>query len=71
MEGIDVHPVSTLARLVSHFHDYYPIEPYWTVIDLDADPPAYAADFTDIKGQISIRNNSWGFTVIRSWAEAK
>jgi magnesium chelatase family protein len=52
MDGIDVYPVDTLARLVTHFRTYHPIEPYRTVFDLDADPPDYAADFCDIKGQI-------------------
>jgi magnesium chelatase family protein len=50
VEGIDVYPVDTLARLATHFRDYHPIEPYRTVFDLDADPPAYAADFMGIKG---------------------
>jgi hypothetical protein len=50
VEGIDVYPVDTLARLATHFRDYHPIEPYRTVFDLDADPPAYAADFMDING---------------------
>jgi len=28
VEGIDVYPVDTLGRLVTHFRDYHPIEPY-------------------------------------------
>jgi len=47
--------VDTLARLATHFRDYHPIEPYRTVFDLDADPPAYAADFMDIKGQEHVK----------------
>ena len=50
IQGIDVYPVETLARLVTHFRDYHPIEPCRATLDLDADPPAYAADFQDIKG---------------------
>ena len=50
VEGIDVYPLESLGRLVTHFRDYHPIEPYRASIDLEADPPAYAADFQDIKG---------------------
>ncbi len=42
-----------MGRLVAHFRDYHPIEPYQATFDLDADPPAYAADCSDIYGQIS------------------
>jgi hypothetical protein len=42
--------VDTLGRLAAHFRDYHPIEPYRATLDLDADPPAYACDFQDIKG---------------------
>jgi hypothetical protein len=48
--GIDVCPADTLAPLAAHFRDYRPIEPYTTVVDLDAGPPVYAADFQDIEG---------------------
>jgi magnesium chelatase family protein len=51
IEGIDVYPVDTLGRLAAHFRDYHPIEPYRAVLDLDADPPTYACDLQDIKGQ--------------------
>jgi len=71
VEGIDVYPLESLGRLVTHFRDYHPIEPYRTSIDLDADPPAYAADFQDIKGRLQHEFNSLGFTVMRSWAEGK
>jgi len=55
IEGIDVYPVDTLGRLVAHFRDYHPIEPYRTNLDLDAEPPSYAADFQDIKGQEHVK----------------
>ena len=32
VEGIDVYPVDTLARLAAHFRDYHPIEPYRTSV---------------------------------------
>jgi magnesium chelatase family protein len=50
VEGIDVYLVDALARLATHYRDYHPIEPYRAVMDLNADPPAYAADFMDIYG---------------------
>jgi magnesium chelatase family protein len=53
VEGIDVYPVETLGRLTAHFRDYHPVEPYRADLRLDDDPPAYACDLQDIKGQIS------------------
>ena len=55
IEGIDVYPVETLSRLAAHLRDYNPIEPYRATFDLEADPPAYAADFSDIKGQEHVK----------------
>ena len=55
IEGIDVYPVDTLARLAAHFRDYHPIEPYRASFDLDCDPPAYACDLQDIKGQEHVK----------------
>ena len=55
VEGIDVYPVDTLGRLATHFRDYHPIEPYRATLDLGADPPTYACDFQDIKGQEHVK----------------
>ena len=55
VEGIDVYPVDTLSRLAAHFRDYHPIEPYRADLCLDDDPPPYAADFQDIKGQEHVK----------------
>jgi magnesium chelatase family protein len=55
VEGIDVYPVDTLGRLAAHFRDYHPIEPYRADLRLDDDPPPYAADFQDIKGQEHVK----------------
>ena len=57
VQGIDVYPVETLGRLAAHFRDYHPIEPYRTVLDLDADPPSYACDLQDIKGQEMVKRS--------------
>ena len=50
---VDVYPVETLERLVTDFRRYHPIEADHATLDLDADPPTYAADFRDIKGYVS------------------
>ncbi len=42
--------METLARLAPHFRDYHPIEPYQAILELDAELPAYAANFQDMKG---------------------
>ncbi|OQA44389.1 MAG: Competence protein ComM [Chloroflexi bacterium ADurb.Bin325] len=55
VQGIEVYPVDTLGRLAAHFRNYHPIEPYRASFDLDADPPAYACDFSDIKGQEHVK----------------
>ncbi len=55
VEGIDVYPVESLGRLAAHFRDYHPIEPYRADLRLDDEPPPYAADFQDIKGQEHVK----------------
>ncbi len=55
VEGIKVYPVDSLGRLAAHLRDYHPIEPYAVSLDLEADPPVYAADFSDIKGQEHVK----------------
>jgi magnesium chelatase family protein len=55
VSDIDVYPVPTLAALAAHLRDYHPIDPYHTELDLAADPPPYAADFQDIKGQEHVK----------------
>jgi len=71
IQGIDIYPVETLARLVTHFRDYHPIEPCRATLDLDADPPACAADFQDIKGQISGQKYQLGPSLSRGRGELK
>jgi len=51
IRGIDVYPVETPNRLVTHFRDCHPIEPCRATLDLDAEPPTHIADFQDIKEQ--------------------
>ena len=60
IQGIDVYPVETVARLVTHFCEYHRIEPCRATLGLDADPPAYAAAFQDIKGQEKTQEHRLG-----------
>ncbi len=55
VSGLDVYPVDTLGRLVSHLCNIRPIEPYLADLNLDGDLPPYAADFQDIKGQEHVK----------------
>jgi len=48
IQGIDVYPVETLARLIMHFRGCHPIELRRATLDLDADFPTYASDFRTI-----------------------
>ena len=55
VQGLDVYPVDTLARLAAHFRDYHPIEPYRTSLDFESSSAPYACDFQDIKGQEHVK----------------
>jgi magnesium chelatase family protein len=55
VQGLDVYPVDTLARLAAHFRDYHPIEPYRTSLDFESQSAPYACDFQDIKGQEHVK----------------
>ncbi len=55
VEGIDVYPVETLGRAAAHLRGYHPIEPFHSSFALDADPPPYACDFQDVKGQEHVK----------------
>lgn len=57
VEGIDVYPVDTLGRAAAHLRDYHPIEPFRSSFELDGDPPPYACDFQDIKGQEHVKRS--------------
>jgi magnesium chelatase family protein len=55
VEGIEVYPVDSLGRLVTHFRDYHPIQPYHADLNLDADPLTYVTDYQDVKGQEHVK----------------
>jgi magnesium chelatase family protein len=56
VEGVNVYPISTLGRLVSHLLGITPIEPYAPGDLFDADEvPLYATDFQEIKGQEHVK----------------
>lgn len=56
VQGLTVYPVATLGRLVSHLLAITPIKPYEPAQFFDNDdPPPYATDFQEIKGQEHVK----------------
>jgi magnesium chelatase family protein len=56
IQGIEVIPVTDLSSLVAHLQGLRSIEPHSYHLDLSADePPAYAVDFSHVKGQEHVR----------------
>lgn len=55
VEGIQVMPVRDLAQLVGHLQGLEPIAPYQDQRGLPAEPPPYAVDFADIRGQEHVK----------------
>lgn len=56
VEGLEVYPVENLAQLAAHLQGLRPIPRYIPTDDpLAVPPPAYAADFADIKGQEHVK----------------
>ncbi len=56
VQGLTVYPVATLGRLVSHLLGINTIAPYEPEQFFDDDdPPAYATDFQEIKGQEHVK----------------
>ncbi|MBL7201723.1 MAG: ATP-binding protein, partial [Anaerolineae bacterium] len=56
IEELTVYPVSTLGHLFSHLLKITPIERYEPGERFDAgDPPSYATDFQEIKGQEHVK----------------
>jgi len=55
--GLQVMPVDTLGRLVTHLRGYHPIEPFRHEVDIRTQlrHPAYSVDFADIKGQEHVK----------------
>lgn len=56
VDGLEVYPVENLAQLAAHLQGLRQIPRYIPTEDpLAAPPPAYAADFADIKGQEHVK----------------
>jgi magnesium chelatase family protein len=56
VEGVNVYPISTLGRLVSHLLGITPIEPYVPGDLFNTDEvPLYTTDFQEIKGQEHVK----------------
>ncbi len=56
VDGLEVYPVENLGQLAAHLQGLVRISPYRPSEDLAAQPPpAYAADFADIRGQEHVK----------------
>ncbi|MFC2029166.1 magnesium chelatase domain-containing protein, partial [Chloroflexota bacterium] len=55
VQGLTVYPVASLASLTGHLHGYAPILPHESSLHEDGEPPLYATDFSDVKGQEHVK----------------
>jgi len=55
IEGLTVYPIESLLQLVDHLSGHKKHAPYQIEISLDGDPPPYAADLGEIKGQAHVK----------------
>ena len=55
VEGIDIIPVEDVSALVAHLQGLQPIPPYRTDDPLGDEPPPYATDFADVRGQEHVK----------------
>ncbi|MBN1220496.1 MAG: YifB family Mg chelatase-like AAA ATPase [Anaerolineae bacterium] len=55
IDGMAVYPLESLLQLVDHLSGHKQLEPYRVDFSLDGDPPAYACDLSEIKGQEHVK----------------
>ncbi|MBO9369917.1 MAG: ATP-binding protein, partial [Chloroflexi bacterium] len=56
VDGLEVYPVENLGQLAAHLQGLARIPPYRPAEDpMSVPPPAYAADFADIRGQEHVK----------------
>ncbi|MBN1991933.1 MAG: YifB family Mg chelatase-like AAA ATPase [Anaerolineae bacterium] len=55
IEGLTVYPLETLLQLVDHLSGHQKLAPYAVNFSLDGDPPPYACDLAEIKGQEHVK----------------
>jgi magnesium chelatase family protein len=55
IEGLTVYPIESLIQLVDHLSGHKKLPPYEADLLLDGDPPPYAADLSEIKGQEHVK----------------
>ncbi|HEX9924917.1 MAG TPA: YifB family Mg chelatase-like AAA ATPase [Anaerolineae bacterium] len=55
IEGLDIYPIESLLQLVDHLTGHKKLELYEVSFSLDGDPPPYAADLSEIKGQEHVK----------------
>lgn len=55
IEGLSIYPIESLLQLVDHLTGHKKLAPYEVNLSLDGDPPPYAADLSEIKGQEHVK----------------
>jgi magnesium chelatase family protein len=55
IEGLTVYPIESLLQLVDHLSGHKKLSPYQVELGLDDDPPPYATDLSEVKGQQHVK----------------
>ncbi len=55
IEGLTVYPIQSLLQLVDHLSGHQTLSPYQANFSVDGDPPPYACDLSEIKGQEHVK----------------
>ncbi len=55
IEGLTIYPIESLLQLVDHLSGHQRLTPYQANFSLNGDPPPYACDLAEIKGQEHVK----------------
>ena len=55
IEGLKIYPIESLLQLVDHLSGHQKLTPYQADFSLNGDPPPYATDLSEIKGQEHVK----------------
>src|SRR5262245_37700875 len=55
IEGVTIYPITSLLQLVDHLSGHQQLAPYQANFSLNGEPPAYATDLAEIKGQEHVK----------------
>ncbi|MEW5957890.1 MAG: YifB family Mg chelatase-like AAA ATPase [Chloroflexota bacterium] len=55
IEGVTIYPIESLLQLVDHLSGHRQLCPYQVDFSLEGDPPPYACDLAEIKGQEHVK----------------